>query len=239
MSTGKNALIFGATGAVGKTLLKDLLNCEYFKSITSTGRREVAYDGPNKESLIQKVIDFEKLDEHKDVFVGYDTVFCTLGTTKAQAGSAENFVKIDKDYVLNSAKLVKEQNPNKEIHYLYCSSKGANANSPFLYLKTKGEIENGLKEIGFKKLSIFRPGNLKISEPRDQGRRRFEEIALKFASVVEMIFPQKISVHVDIVGKAMKRVATNDAKVEVNQTTLENGTVFEIYEHMQIHEIGG
>jgi oxidoreductase len=127
-------------------------------------------------------------------------VFCTLGTTKAQAGSAENFVKIDKDYVLDSAKLIKEQNPNKEIHYLYCSSKGSNAKSPFLYLRTKGEIEEGLKGIGFKRVSIFRPGSLRVSEPRNQ-RRRLEEISLKFVDVVEMVMSKKISVHVDVVGR--------------------------------------
>jgi len=37
----------------------------------------------------------------------------------------------------------------------------------------------------------------------------------------------------------MRRVATNEAKIEVNQNTLENGTIYEIYEHMSIHEIGG
>ena len=123
-----------------------------------------------------------------------------MGTTKAQAGSAENFSKIDKGYVLDSAKLIKEQNPDKEIHYLYCSVKSSNPRSPFLYLRSKGETEDGLKEIGFKRLSIFRPGNLRVSEPRDQ-RRTFEEISLKFASVLELVMPKKITVHVDAVGR--------------------------------------
>ena len=123
-----------------------------------------------------------------------------MGTTKAQAGSAENFVKIDKDYVLNSAKLIKEQNPNEKIHYLYCSSRGANAGSPFLYLKTKGEIENGLRDIGFGKVSIFGPGFLRTSEQRERGRRIGEEFFLKVLSAVEIVVPKK-SVHVDIVGR--------------------------------------
>ena len=38
---------------------------------------------------------------------------------------------------------------------------------------------------------------------------------------------------------AMRRVATGEAGIEVKQDTLENGTVYEIYDHMQIHEIGG
>jgi len=103
-------------------------------------------------------------------------------------------------------------------------------------LRTKGEIENGLKEIGFKRISIFRPGSLRVSEQRDQEHRKLETISLKFIDIVEMVFPKKISVHVDIVGRAMREVATNEANIE---NTLENGTVYDVYDHTQIHEIGG
>lgn len=54
-------------------------------------------------------------------------VFCCLGTTRAAAGSAAGFRKIDHDYVVNSAKIVAEENPGPSgelspVHYLYCSS---------------------------------------------------------------------------------------------------------------------
>jgi len=73
-------------------------------------------------------------------------------------------------------------------------------------LKTKGEIENELREIGFKRLSIFRPGNLRTREERDQGRRIGEEIVLKFISVVEIVFPKKMSVYVDNVGRGNREI---------------------------------
>jgi hypothetical protein len=40
------------TGAVGKTLLIDLLKSGTFKTITTIGRREFEYNGPNKEALV-------------------------------------------------------------------------------------------------------------------------------------------------------------------------------------------
>ena len=57
----------------------------------------------------------------------YRDVFCCLGTTRADAGSAEAFRKIDHDYVVNSAKMIAEENPGTEgglspVHFLYCSS---------------------------------------------------------------------------------------------------------------------
>jgi len=47
------------TGAVGKTLLRDILKSGTFKSVTAVGRREFAYDGPNKESLVQKFLNYK------------------------------------------------------------------------------------------------------------------------------------------------------------------------------------
>lgn len=45
-------------------------------------------------------------------------------------------------------------------HFSLVSSKGANADSWFLYMKTKGESELSCKNLDFDRLSIFRPGML-------------------------------------------------------------------------------
>jgi oxidoreductase len=112
----------------------------------------------------------------------------------------ENFVKIDKDYVINAAKLIREQNPTADLQFLYCSSAGANPDSSFLYMKTKGEIERELAEIGFNKVTIFRPGFLKA----DRVRVNFSYIELLFVLLVNLfdyVIPKKAIVHVDIVGR--------------------------------------
>lgn len=54
-------------------------------------------------------------------------VYCCLGTTRADAGSAEEFTKIDQEYVVQSAKVVAEENKPTDgslspVHFLYCSS---------------------------------------------------------------------------------------------------------------------
>jgi oxidoreductase len=75
----------------------------------------------------------------------------------------ENFVKIDKNYVINVAKLIREQNPSADLQFLYYySSARANPDSSFLYMKTKGEIKRELTEIGFNKVTIFCPGFLEL-----------------------------------------------------------------------------
>lgn len=54
-------------------------------------------------------------------------VFCCLATTRADAGSADKFIKIDQTYVLDSAKIIQEENKPAgselaPVHFLYCSS---------------------------------------------------------------------------------------------------------------------
>jgi oxidoreductase len=62
-------------------------------------------------------VDFDKLDEHKAAFNDADLAFCCLGTTRAKAGK-EGFVKVDFDYCVNSAKLLKEAGKCTDFHLL-------------------------------------------------------------------------------------------------------------------------
>ena len=67
------------------------------------------------------MIDFDKLDEHKDAFNEGDIAFCCLGTTRGKSG-ADGFVKVDYDYVVNTAKILKDNGVCKDYHLV--SSKG-------------------------------------------------------------------------------------------------------------------
>lgn len=70
-----------------------------------------------------------------------------MGTTRAAAGSADNFVKIDREYVLAAAKAALTDEKATMQRLLYCSSAGANSSSFFLYPKSKGLTEEGLGEL--------------------------------------------------------------------------------------------
>ncbi|KAG8985276.1 Protein fmp52, mitochondrial [Tulasnella sp. 427] len=179
----ESVLLLGATGATGKHVLRDLLASNHFSRVVEAGRRvtptESLQDATGKEKLTQKVIDFEKLEESglKDEKV--DAVVVVLGTSKASAGSAEAFEKIDREYVLNAAKAAKVDAGQQRLVYL--SSAGADANSFFLYPKSKGLTEQGLASL-YSDCIIFRPGLLKEAN-RDEPRL-VETIISKIHDVV-------------------------------------------------------
>jgi oxidoreductase len=112
-----------------------------FQRLVTVGSRSVPSDGPGKEKLELHVVDFDKIDENKNLFADIDVGFNTMGTTRPDAGSAENFVKIDHDIPLHVARLFKEANPSKPTHFCLLTSAGSSATSSFLYPRTyKGVV---------------------------------------------------------------------------------------------------
>jgi oxidoreductase len=75
---GKSALILGATGSVGRNILKEVLDSPRFTRVGEFGRRTTALDTEglnNKDKLIQKVIDYEKPAEGGFKDEKWDVVF--------------------------------------------------------------------------------------------------------------------------------------------------------------------
>ena len=154
----KTALLLGSTGETGKEVLKLLVTTPVYGKVVCLGRRLVELpQGEGWERVEQKVVDFDNLAQHGESFTGVDTAFCCLGTTRGKAGK-EGFIKVDYDYVLESAKLLKDANCS-DFHLL--TSKGSNKDSWFLYPSTKGKVEEAVKELEFPRMNIYRPGLLK------------------------------------------------------------------------------
>src|SRR5688500_10362415 len=116
------AVIAGATGLVGSTLLEKLFKDASFTEIISITRKPLREHPKLKQILIEN---FSELPP-----VTGDVHFCCLGTTIKTAGSKDNFRKVDFDAVLNFAKSAK--------NFILVSASGANAKSPIFYNRLKG-----------------------------------------------------------------------------------------------------
>jgi len=95
-----------------------------------------------------------------------------LGTTRAQAGSFAAQKEIDYDLNLALAKSAKAAGTKT---YVLISTASANHSSMMGYLKMKGELEEAVKDIGFERTVIVRPGLLvgsrEDSRPPEAGLR--------------------------------------------------------------------
>ena len=149
----RNALIAGATGAIGSVLLELMNDSDQYSEIHCIGRREPAITGGKIKAHIVSYDELDQLDLQQPI----DDVFCTLGTTMKAAGSVENFKKVDRDYVHQVGKLAQRLNAKT---CSVVSAIGADAGSSNYYNQTKGEAEELLKSLGLSSLRIFRPSML-------------------------------------------------------------------------------
>lgn len=147
------ALVLGATGLVGSALTRDLLDGNW-DEVRVLVRRPLALEHPK---LRQIQVDWDRLEQYSEQFAGVYAVFCCLGTTIKQAGSQEQFERVDLEYPLAAAALAKEHNVKQ---FLAVSSMGASAKSRTFYSRIKGRTEEGLIAAGFHGLHLFRPSLL-------------------------------------------------------------------------------
>ena len=158
MSMKKTAIVIGATGLVGRSLVDQLIHADHIEKIITLTRRPVTNDSAK---VINHVVDFEQLENSAPLFKA-DILFSCLGTTKKQAGSIEAQRVVDLDYQVKAAQLAAN---NGVSHYLVISSNGANKNSSNPYLKMKGELEEKVRSLPIKRISIFQPSLLLGQRP--------------------------------------------------------------------------
>ncbi|MFC1681900.1 NAD-dependent epimerase/dehydratase family protein [Pseudomonadota bacterium] len=149
----RNALIAGATGAIGSVLLELLNDSDQYPEIHCIGRRDPA---TSSEKIKSHIVNYNELDQ-LDLQQPIDDVFCALGSTIKTAGSVESFKKVDRDYVHQVGKLALRLNAKT---CSVVSAIGAKAGSSNYYNQTKGEAEELLQSLGLSSLRIFRPSML-------------------------------------------------------------------------------
>jgi uncharacterized protein YbjT (DUF2867 family) len=147
----RRVLLLGATGLVGARALDHLLASAHVASVTVLARRAT---GRTHARLRELVVDLE--GDLGDLRSPTD-VLCALGTTMKKAGSKEAFRRVDHDIPLRVARLALDAGARS---YALVSSVGADARSGSFYLRTKGELEEELRGLGYRALHLLRPSVL-------------------------------------------------------------------------------
>lgn len=189
----KRLLILGATGLVGQQVLAQALADPSLVQVMAPTRRALA---PHPK-LLNVIVDFKALP-HADWWAA-DAVVCCLGTTLKLAGSPAAFREVDHDHVLAAARLARAAGtPTFALN----SSLGASAGSGNLYLRTKGETENGLAALGFTSLTLVRP-SLLDGGPRPAVRPA-EAVGLWLSRLARPLIPARYrAVRTEAVARAL------------------------------------
>jgi uncharacterized protein YbjT (DUF2867 family) len=170
------AVLAGATGLVGGECLKQLLASPRYERVIAVTRRKLDRSLQH-DKLREVVVEFAQLGDASGRLRG-DHVFCALGTTIRKAGSQQRFREVDCDYPLRLAQLTLG---NGARHFSVVSALGASRSSPFFYSRVKGEMEAGLRQMGWPSLAILRPSVIAGERAESRPLERLSEHLLRFA----------------------------------------------------------
>ena len=171
------ALVIGATGLVGRHLVKRLLQDDRFGKVIVFVRRTT---GLADSKLEEHIIDFEKPEQWQHLVKG-DVLFSSLGTTRGKAGSKAAQRRVDYDYQYQFAAAAAG---NAVPALVLVSSVGAKAGSPMFYTRIKGELERDVKALPFVKVVVIQPGPL--NGEREE-KRAGEELGMRVISAMNRI----------------------------------------------------
>ena len=214
----KSAVVIGATGLVGRELLKQLNQIENCEKIVAIVRKE---DEQLKQlqKVEQLVMDDFLLLNDQDV-QGFSHAFSCLGSTLKKAGSKANFYAIDFEINAHFADLFN----GTDTHYVLVSAHGADAGSLFFYNQVKGELEQHLEKSSLATISILRP-SLLLGERNES--RTLEDVSQKLFRGLSRLVPNTFKY------KPVTAVQVAHTMVEVAQTQTEK---FKIYDNLQIQQ---
>jgi uncharacterized protein YbjT (DUF2867 family) len=193
------ALILGATGLVGRECVLQFAESPAFTKVLALTRRPLG-DVMNPK-VASHVVDFERLDGAREHF-RVSHIVCALGTTIKRAGSQASFRRVDHDYPVAAARLGLEQGAQ---HFLLVSALGANTRSRIFYNRVKGDVEQAIRVLPYRSVTIARPSIL-------LGEREETRVGETIGKVLSRFAPRRIrAVPAREVAAALLRAAVTDA----------------------------
>ncbi|MBL8010704.1 MAG: hypothetical protein JNJ64_08855 [Flavobacteriales bacterium] len=192
-----SVLIAGATGLVGRAAVALALSDPRFDRVVALVR-----------SPLPAAPRLELWTGAPDLLSGLrpqrmDAVLIALGTTMRQVGGDRaRFRQVDHDLVLGIGRWA------RALEVPMCgvvSAVGADAGSAFFYNRVKGEMEAGMRALGFPALHLFQPSIL--TGPRGE-LRVGERIGIALTTAVAPLLPDRYRpMPHDVLAKALLQAA--------------------------------
>lgn len=209
----KTAIVFGGTGLIGGKVIEELLNSPEYARILVFTRQKI--DIPEKDKVVNHIVDFEKIESFKNQITGDDLFIC-LGTTIKKAGSVSKMEETDRDLPVSLADAALK-NGTKRIAVV--SSIGANEKSSNYYLRIKGEMEKSIYPMDFISVSILRPSLLLGDRKEKRTGESVSKIFMKiFGKLLFGSLRKFRAIEAKDVAKAMIWIINNNTGKEIYES---------------------
>lgn len=199
-------ILFGATGMVGRGVLRECLADPEVEQVLAVGRNTCGVDHLKLREIVRADL-FDYADIAGELS-GYDACFFCLGVSAAGMGEKQ-YIRITYDLTLAAAKTLAELNP--EMTFIYVSGAGTDSTEKgrTMWAQVKGKTENDLLELPFESAYMFRPAFIQPMhgiKSRTKMYRVLYAIVGPLFPILNALFPRYVTT-TEQVGRAMLAVA--------------------------------
>ena len=205
-----NVLIFGATGMVGRGVLRECLLADDVVRVRAIGRTATGQSHPKLQELVHQDL-FEYSTIEADL-TNLDACFFCIGVTSSGMAEAQ-YTRLTYELTLSAAQTLARLNP--QMTFVYVSGAGADSSEvgKVMWARVRGRLENALQRLPFKAVYVFRPG---IIQPlhgirsKTGSYRWLYTLTRPLLPLLRMLMPQTV-LSTEIMGRAMLAVARHGA----------------------------
>jgi len=198
-------LVLGATGMVGRGVLRESLLDPDVEKVITVGRSPAGDPDPKLKEILS--VSFEDFSSIEHELEGVDACFFCLGVSSAGMKEAE-YYRITYGFTLSAAKMLSRMHPG--MTFIYVSGQGTDSTQTgrVMWARVKGKTENALLQLPLNAF-MFRPA---IIEPLDGIRSRTTSYRIGYMLLKPLLpllrwaFPNQVLTTRDI-GRAMLAVA--------------------------------
>jgi uncharacterized protein YbjT (DUF2867 family) len=149
------AILFGATGMVGRGVLRECLLDPEVQSVLAIGRRETGVRHEKLHEIVHR--DFADFSTIEGDLSGYDACFFCLGVSSAGMSERE-YARVTYDVTTAAAGTLVKHNPDMTFIYVSGAGTDSSERGRMMWARVKGRTENALFAMPFKAGYMFRPG---------------------------------------------------------------------------------
>jgi len=199
-------LIFGATGMVGQSVLRECLEAADVQRVVAVGRSPTDITHPRLTNLVTP--DLTDLRAIGPRLAPFDACFFCLGVSSVGMNEPD-YTRITYDLTLSVARALVQANPQMTFVYITGAGTDSSEKGKSMWARVKGRTENALGTLGFKAAYMFRPGVIQpmhAVRSKTAAYRAAYVLAKPFFGLMRSIRPRSIVTSVEV-GLAMLTVA--------------------------------
>jgi len=147
------ALLAGASGLTGTALLKLLLQDDTFARVLALSRRPLPLEHPRLANRILRFDDLERSLKGQRC----SDAFCVLGAPGGPQAAESALREVDLKLVCAFARAARTLGATR---LMVVSAAGARTGAGEVFQRVKGEMETGVRQLGFDAVDLLQPGPL-------------------------------------------------------------------------------